>query len=85
MRVNPYSSIARCNYADALVEASVIGPFASIGPGAIVRNSIVKDSIVEDRAHVEDALVEGSVVGRRAHVRGIARAANIGDDAVVSS
>lgn len=70
---------------DALVEASVIGPYASIGSGAIVRNSIVRDSIVEDRAHVEDALVEGSLVGRRAHVRGIARAANIGDDAVVSS
>jgi glucose-1-phosphate thymidylyltransferase len=70
---------------DAQVEASVIGPFASIGSGAIVRGSIVKDSIVEDHAHIEDALVEGSLVGRRAHVRGIARAANIGDDAVVGS
>lgn len=70
---------------DAIIEASVIGPYASIGPGAIVRNSIVKDSIVEDRALVEDALVEGSLVGRRAHVRGVARGANIGDDSVVNS
>lgn len=70
---------------DATVESSIIGPYASIGPGAIVRHSIVRDSIVEDRAFVEDALVEGSLVGRRAHVRGIARSANIGDDSVVNS
>lgn len=70
---------------DATIVASIVGPYASIGRGAIIRNSIVKDSIVEDRALVEDALVEGSLVGRRAHVRGVVRSANIGDDSVVSS
>jgi glucose-1-phosphate thymidylyltransferase len=70
---------------DATVEYSVIGPFASIGSGAIVRNSVVRDSIVEDGARIEDALLDGSLIGRRASIRGLARGANIGDDAVVCS
>ena len=70
---------------DATVEHSVIGPFASIGPCATVRGSVVRDSIVEERAEINDALIDGSIVGRRAQVSGLARNANIGDDAVVAS
>jgi glucose-1-phosphate thymidylyltransferase len=70
---------------DATIESSVIGPFASVGPGATVRGSVVRDSIIEERADISDALLEGSIVGRRAHVSGVARNANIGDDAVVGS
>ena len=70
---------------DANVENSVVGPFASIGSGATVRGSVVRDSIVEARADIRDALLDGSIVGRRAQVRGVARHANIGDDAVVAS
>jgi glucose-1-phosphate thymidylyltransferase len=70
---------------DATIENSVVGPFASIGSGATVRGSLVRDSIVEERADISDALLDGSIVGRRAQVRGLARHANIGDDAVVAS
>ncbi len=70
---------------DATIEHSVIGPFASIGAGVTVRNSIVRDSIVEEQATVSDALLDGSIVGRRAFISGLARQLNIGDDAVVRS
>jgi glucose-1-phosphate thymidylyltransferase len=68
---------------DATIENSVVGPFASIGSGVTVRDSIVRDSIIEERAQILEALVEGSIVGRRASVRGIGRHLNVGDDAVV--
>lgn len=68
---------------DAVIEHSVVGPFASIGPGVTVRDSLVRDSIVEERAQISDALVDRSIVGRRARVRGLARHLNVGDDAVV--
>ena len=71
--------------ADAVVENSVVGPFASIGPGVTVRHSIVRDSIVEERALVSDALLDRSIIGRRARVSGLARGLNIGDDAVVGA
>ena len=70
--------------ADATIERSVIGPFASIGPGVTIRDSLVRDSIVEAGAEIRDAQLERSIVGRRATVRGIAGQCNIGDDAVVS-
>ena len=56
--------------ADATIENSVIGPFASIGPGVTVRDSLVRDSIVEEGAEIRDALLDGSIVGRRASVSG---------------
>jgi glucose-1-phosphate thymidylyltransferase len=68
---------------DAVIEGSVIGPYASIGPGVTVRNSVVRDSIVEANARISDALLEGSIVGRRADIRGTAGRLNIGDDAVI--
>ncbi|MGH2615605.1 MAG: sugar phosphate nucleotidyltransferase [Thermomicrobiales bacterium] len=68
---------------DATIENSVVGPFASIGPGATVRGSLVRDSIVEERAQISEALLDGSIVGRRASVTGLARRLNIGDDAAV--
>jgi glucose-1-phosphate thymidylyltransferase len=70
---------------DAIIERSVIGPHASIGAGATVRDSRVKNSIVEDSATIEEALLDESIVGRRARVSGMARRLNIGDDAVVGS
>ena len=70
---------------DACIEQSVIGPFASIGPGATVRGSIVRDSIVEEGASISHALLDHSIVGRRARISGLARGLNVGDDAVVGA
>jgi glucose-1-phosphate thymidylyltransferase len=70
---------------DAVLENSVVGPFASIGSGVTVRHSLVRDSIVEERAMISDALLDRSIVGRRARVSGLARGLNVGDDAVVGA
>jgi glucose-1-phosphate thymidylyltransferase len=68
---------------DAAIEHSVVGPFASIGSGVTVRDSIVRDSIVEEHAQISEALLDGSIVGRRARISGWARGLNVGDDSVV--
>jgi glucose-1-phosphate thymidylyltransferase len=70
---------------DAIIEDSIVGPFASIGPGVTVRASIVRDCIIEERARINDALLDGSIVGRRASISGLARGLNVGDDAVVGA
>jgi glucose-1-phosphate thymidylyltransferase len=69
----------------ACVENSVIGPYASIGPKATVRNSIVRNSIIEDSATISEAHLDSALVGRRATVSGMLRQLNIGDDAVVEA
>ena len=69
--------------ADAVLERAVVGPFASIGGGAVVRDAVVRDAILDDGATVETAVVEHAIVGRRARVRGRANRLNVGDDSVV--
>ncbi len=63
----------------AVVERSIIGPHASIGDRAHIRDSIVRDAIVDDDAHVDAANITGSIVGRGAVVRGNPSSVNVGD------
>jgi glucose-1-phosphate thymidylyltransferase len=64
---------------------SVIGPHASIGPGARIRRSIIRNSIIHEGATVEDAMLDLSVVGERAVVRGTMQRLNVGDSSEVES
>lgn len=67
----------------ATVERSVIGPYASIGPGATVRDSVISDAILEQGATVTATVVEHSIIGRKAEVRGRVARLNVGDTSVV--
>lgn len=70
---------------DAVIERAVIGPHASIGAGATVRDAIVRDAIVEDGATLDTTVVEHSIIGARARVSGQAKRLQISDDSVVGS
>ena len=62
---------------------SVIGPHASIGPGTRVRRAVVRNSIVNEGATVEDILLDSSVIGENAVVRGAYQRLNVGDSSEV--
>ena len=67
----------------ARVTNSVIGPNVSIGDGATVNGSLISDSIISDRATLENCSLTASLVGSKAVVRGRQDQVNIGDDAQV--
>jgi len=67
----------------AEVENSIIGPHASVGAGARVNSSIVRNSILEDEAQVTDVILESSLIGRRSQIQRRAGAINAGDNTVV--
>ena len=67
----------------AVVTAAVIGPHVTIGPRVQVRRAVVRNSIVNEGAVVEDILLEGSVVGENAVVRGAYQRLNVGDSSEV--
>jgi glucose-1-phosphate thymidylyltransferase len=67
----------------AVIEQSVIGPFASISAGATVRNSVVRDAIVDEGATIDSALIEHSIIGRAASYIGTPARVNIGDASIV--
>ena len=70
---------------DATIENSVVGPYASVGRGVIIRNSVIRESVIDDRATISGAILDGSLIGRRARVDGVSGKFNIGDDAVVTA
>jgi glucose-1-phosphate thymidylyltransferase len=65
------------------ITSSVIGPYATIADGAVVEESIVRNSIVSEEARVQKALLEGSIVGNNATVRGNYKRINIGDSSEI--
>lgn len=67
------------------VTAAVIGPHVSIGPRAQVRRAVVRNSIVNEGAIVEDTVLDGSVVGENAVVRGAYQRLHVGDSSEVES
>ena len=69
--------------ANAKIERSVIGPYATIGEGCHIVSSIVSDSVVDAGAYVTDHVLANSLIGRDAVLMGRSRRFNVGDSSVV--
>lgn len=68
---------------DVTVEASIVGPYVSIDDRTRVKKSIVRNSIVGQRAELEDVNLESSIVGDNSEVHGEANELNVGDNSVI--
>jgi glucose-1-phosphate thymidylyltransferase len=68
---------------DADIHNSIIGPYATIASRAVVRDSVVQNSIVGKEAKVLSMLLNESIIGNNAFVKGKARRVNIGDSSEV--
>jgi len=69
--------------AGAVIENCILGPHVSVAAGARLKNAVVRDSIINESATVEDVLIEGSVVGGSALVRGGFKRVNVGESSDV--
>ena len=67
----------------AQIESAVIGPYVSIGKGARLKNVILRDSIVDERALLENIIAEGSLIGRDTTISGKVARLNLGDNTSV--
>jgi glucose-1-phosphate thymidylyltransferase len=67
----------------ARVEASVIGPYASIDAYVEVRCSVVSNSIIDEGAFIEKAVLENALVGEKARVAGRSASLFVGDNSTV--
>jgi glucose-1-phosphate thymidylyltransferase len=69
----------------AILERAVVGPYATIGKGAVVRDAMVQDSVLGEGAHVERALIHGSLVGNNSSIVGEFQRFNLGDSSEIVS
>ena len=67
----------------AIIENSIIGPYASIAPKARVSNSIITNSIVSYQSTVKNGLLKDSLVGIHARVEGRFSMLNVGDSSEI--
>lgn len=67
----------------AQVVNSIVGPYVSIAAGAVVRDSIIRDSIINSDALIQSAALQNSLVGDDALVEGDFRELNVGDSSEI--
>jgi glucose-1-phosphate thymidylyltransferase len=67
----------------AIIEESVIGPYATIGADCKITRSIIRDSIIDAEAEIVETIMDQSLVGKEAIVQGRYRQFNVGDSAMV--
>lgn len=53
----------------AVIENSIIGPYATINKNSHIKNSIITDSILESYCVVENSVIESSIIGEEAVVK----------------
>jgi glucose-1-phosphate thymidylyltransferase len=61
------------------IEASVIGPYAHIDEGVTVRGAVIRHSVIDPGATIDDVVLENSLVGEKTIVKGRPTRLFIGD------
>ncbi len=65
---------------NARIEKSIIGPYVSVGDGAIIDHSLISDSIIGGNARVSYASLAGSLIGDNAEIVERPRRLAMGDN-----
>jgi glucose-1-phosphate thymidylyltransferase len=71
--IAPTAELSRC----------VIGPYTTVADHAVVRDALVRNSIVGERAQVHRAILENSIIGSSAVVKGNYKRFNLGDSSEI--
>jgi glucose-1-phosphate thymidylyltransferase len=58
---------------------SVVGPYASIGPGSVIEESVISNSIVQNNAKISSAVIYNSMLGNHVVYTGSRRDLSLGD------
>jgi len=69
---------------DVTIKRSVIGPNVTVADGAVVRDSVIRDSIVSDGAIVKKSLLSKSIIGNNAIVKGHLSSLNVGNSSEIN-
>jgi glucose-1-phosphate thymidylyltransferase len=71
--------------ASATVTESIVGPYVSVAEGAVIRRSVVRESIVGRNALVDSVHLTDTIIGDEATATGRAMQLNISDHSAVTA
>jgi len=85
LRMSNTTIIPPCYIApEVVITDAVIGPNVSIGKGATVSGSIIKNTILGDNSSVENAVLDNSMLGNHAKYQGKAVDLSLGDHSTLA-
>ncbi len=64
---------------NVVVEYSIVGPYVTINDDSVIKNSILRNTILNNGAYIDNFILEGSLIGRNAVIKGNYRKLNIAD------
>jgi len=67
----------------ARITRSIIGPYVSIAEDVVIKESIIRDSIINEGAYIERAVLTFSLIGSNAMFQGTSQQLNVGDSSQV--
>ncbi len=68
----------------ATIKRSVVGPYATVAEGAVVKDSVIRDSIISNDAMVTASLLDRSIIGNNASVNGKFYCLNVGNSSEIN-
>jgi glucose-1-phosphate thymidylyltransferase len=67
----------------ATIDTAIIGPYATIADHCHITGSVIRNSIIDERAQITDTMLDRSLIGKEALVRGRYRVLNVGNSSEV--
>jgi len=64
---------------DAKIRNAIIGPYVSVASGVEIKGSVIKYSIIDQDAYIENMALEKSLIGKNALIRDNIRRLNVSD------
>ena len=68
----------------AVIENAVVGPFVNVEAGAVIRDSVVRNSLIGKESIIMDVVLDGSIIGTCAQVKGSGRKLLVEDNTEIS-
>ncbi len=68
----------------AVIERSVVGPYVSVEKDARIRDSVLRDVLVDEGAEITAMCLENSIIGRWTTLEGQFRQMNVGDSSTLT-
>lgn len=65
--------------ADVVIENSVIGPHVSMNSASQVRNSVIKNTIIQKESHLESTVMVDSMIGNKVSIKQDPKNLSVGD------
>lgn len=63
----------------AVIQDAVVGPHVSVGAHTVIKNSVIRNSIIQQHSYIENQIIENSMIGSHTSLKSLARNLSVGD------